>query len=61
MNKSKTALAASLGGFGGLLLASIAGIDIFSTVIFAVVFAFIGVGVNSTFENENPTQMEDFE
>ncbi|MYL17366.1 hypothetical protein GLW36_12030 [Halorubrum terrestre] len=60
MSTSNIFLPASLGAFAGILLGTIAGIDIVSTLILAAACAVLGVAVGSNFEDENPT-LEDYE
>ena len=53
MSTSNIFLPASLGTFAGILLGTIAGVDIISTLILAAACAVLGVAVGSDFEDEN--------
>jgi hypothetical protein len=61
MSTTNIFLPASLGTFAGILLGTIAGVDIVSTLILAAACAVLGVAVGSDFEDENRTTLEDYE
>lgn len=52
MSTSTIFFPASFGSFAGILLGSIAGIDILATIGLAAIVAVVTVVFNSTFENE---------
>jgi hypothetical protein len=58
MSTSTIFLPASFGAFAGVLLGSIAGIDILATIGLAAIVAVVAVVFNSTFESENPSDYE---
>jgi hypothetical protein len=51
-------LPASFGVVAGILLGSLAGIDIVATIGLAAICAVLTVAFNSTFESENPSDYE---
>ncbi|WP_141211966.1 hypothetical protein [Halorubrum sp. Eb13] len=58
MSTSNIFLPASFGAFAGILLGSLAGIDIIATIGLAAIVAVVTVVFESTFESENPTDYE---
>ena len=58
MSTSSIFFPASFGAFAGVLLGSIAGLDIIATIGLAAIVAVVTVAFNSTFESENPSDYE---